>query len=198
MNNPKALEAQEYLDFLYIEEATSEEGEARRIKFSTSQTVEALKRAIAAELNIQHEWSTLDVVSSGKELSELNKTLASYGIYDGDTIFYARDTQPAARPPPYSPSALPGGAKVLNNVMFRDLDGKTLILHGIPELWSVKQLRHKLGVEKHISDQVGSFRFIWNGKQLVDEKSLVSYNLVDNCTIHIVLRLPGGLLLGSI
>ncbi|KAF2478156.1 uncharacterized protein BDR25DRAFT_338801 [Lindgomyces ingoldianus] len=168
MNNAKALEAQEYLDFLYIEEATSEEGESRRIKFSTSLTVETLKRVIAAELKLEHEWSTFDLVSSGKELTELNKSLASYGILDGDTIFYARDTPASVQPPPYTPSALPGGPKVLNNVMFQDLDGKTLMLHGIPESWSVKQLRDKLGAEKHISDQVGSYRFIWNGKQLLD------------------------------
>ena len=54
--------------------------------------------------------------------------------------------------------------------MFKDLHGKTLILHGIPVTWTVKQLRYKLGVEKHLSDQVEDYRFIYNGKQLVDGK----------------------------
>ena len=57
--------------------------------------------------------------------------------------------------------------------MFRDLDGKTLILHEVPVIWTVKQLRDKLGSEKHLSDVVGDFRFIWNGKQLEDCKPLV-------------------------
>lgn len=66
----KEAERQEGLDFLYVEEATSEEGEGRRISFKTSQTVEELKRAISAELGIQREWSNLDLVANGRELHD--------------------------------------------------------------------------------------------------------------------------------
>ncbi|ORY11829.1 hypothetical protein BCR34DRAFT_564734 [Clohesyomyces aquaticus] len=187
----KDLEVQQYRDFLYIEEATSDEGEGSRINFSTSQTVEELKRAIAAQLNIPQQWSYLELVMGTTELTELNRRLDSYGVFDGDTIYYVRDTPPASRPPPYTPSANPS-TKILNNVMFRDLDGKTLVLHGVPISWTVKQLRNKLGVEKHLSDQVGDFRFICNGKQLQDERILETYGMVDSCTINIVLRLKGG------
>jgi hypothetical protein len=66
----------------------------------------------------------------------------------------------ADNPPPYS------GPKVLDNVMFRDLDGKTLTLHFIPLTWKIKQLREKLGKEKAL--EVEYYRFIWGGKQLDD------------------------------
>ncbi|KAF2119768.1 hypothetical protein BDV96DRAFT_568177 [Lophiotrema nucula] len=192
MNEKSALEAQESFDFLYVEEATAEGGESRRINFRTSQTVEALKRVIAAELRVQHDWSKLDLVSAGRELTELGKTLESYGIFDGDTVFYARDTTTTARPPAYSPPTTTG-VRTLDNVMFKDLHGKTLTLHGIPVTWTVKQMRYKLGIEKHLSDQVEDYRFIYNGKQLVDENNLELYQLTEGCTIQIVLRLPGGI-----
>lgn len=50
--------------------------------------------------------------------------------------------------------------------MFRDLDGKTLTLHGVGLAWKVKQLRKKLGDEKAL--EVEFYRFIWGGKQLED------------------------------
>ena len=70
MDEKKALEAQENFNFLYVEEATAEGGESRRINFRTSQTVEALKRLIAAELRVQNDWSKIDLVSAGRELTE--------------------------------------------------------------------------------------------------------------------------------
>lgn len=85
--------------------------------------------------------------------------------FKGDTIFFTRAVTPARPaprdvPPPYS------GPKTLNNVMFRHFDGKTLILHGIPLTWKVKQLRQKLGQEKSLD--VEDLRFIWSGKQFQD------------------------------
>lgn len=56
--------------------------------------------------------------------------------------------------------------------MFKDLDGKTLNLHQIPLSWTVAELRDKLGNEKNLSDIVESFRFIWNGKQFEDSKTV--------------------------
>jgi hypothetical protein len=54
--------------------------------------------------------------------------------------------------------------------MFKDIEGKTLILHGIPADWTVKQLVAKLGQEKSI--EVDDLRFIWSGKQLQSGKLL--------------------------
>jgi Ubiquitin family len=71
---------------------------------------------------------------------------------------------PAVNPPPYS------GPMIVNNVMFRDLDGKTLTLHAISISWKVKQLRKKLGDEKAL--EVEFYRFIWGGKQLDDGRYL--------------------------
>lgn len=50
--------------------------------------------------------------------------------------------------------------------MFRDIDGKTLNLNGIPLSWKVSQVRKKLGDEKGL--EVEWYRFLWSGKQLED------------------------------
>lgn len=70
MMDGKEQEAQEGLDFLYIEEANSDEGEGKRIKFKTSQTVGELKRAIATELGCQGDWSSIELIAGGKELHD--------------------------------------------------------------------------------------------------------------------------------
>src|SRR2546421_8026646 len=114
-----------------------------------------------------------------------NATLSSFGIdvvsirvgrrivtlilyFKGDTIYFARSVTPQApsteKPPPYQP----GGPKTLNNIMFRDIDGKTLTLHGIPINWRFEQLVVKLAQEKSVN--VEELRFIWSGKQLQSRK----------------------------
>jgi hypothetical protein len=50
--------------------------------------------------------------------------------------------------------------------MFKDPQGKTLTLNGIPLASTVAQVRKKLGEERAM--EVEYFRFIWSGKQLDD------------------------------
>lgn len=62
---------------------------------------------------------------------------------------------------------------MLNNVMFKDVDGKTLTLHGVGLQWKVKQLRKKLGDEKAL--EIEYYRFLWGGKQLDDGMILLEF-----------------------
>lgn len=66
----KEQEAQDALDFLYIEEANSNDGEGKRIKFKTSQTVEELKRVIATEAGCQDDWRSIELIAGGRELHD--------------------------------------------------------------------------------------------------------------------------------
>ncbi|KAH7391543.1 hypothetical protein BKA64DRAFT_756715 [Cadophora sp. MPI-SDFR-AT-0126] len=176
-------------NFLYIEEVNSNEGLSRRLNgVPTSNTVQSLKELIAEQLANPQGWNNISLAFADKELSDLNSTLSSYGVQDGDTIFFTRSVAPAINPPPYTTNN--SGPIVLNNVMFRDLDGKTLTIHGIGLQWKVKQLRKKLGDEKAL--EIEYYRFLWGGKQLEDERTLESYNFGENCTIHLVMRLRGG------
>jgi hypothetical protein len=85
--------------------------------------------------------------------------------FQGDTVFFSRSVTPQVtgapdNPPPYS------GTRVLENVMFKDINNKTLTLQSIPLNWTVAQLRQKLGDDRAIEAQY--YRFIYGGKQLED------------------------------
>ncbi|KAF8847812.1 hypothetical protein BDZ45DRAFT_681649 [Acephala macrosclerotiorum] len=185
MSDWKPAEEGEYRDFLYIEEVNSNDGTSRRLTgINTTQSVQDLKKAIAAELKNPEGWSSVSLAFADKELSDLDASLSSFTIQEGDTIFFTRSVTPAVNPPPYS------NQTILKTVMFQNLEGRTMTLHDIPIAWKVKQLLEKLGREKAL--EVDDLRLLWGGKQLEDEKTLQDYGLGKDCTIHIVSRLNGG------
>jgi hypothetical protein len=55
------------------------------------------------------------------------------------------------------------GPNVLNNLQFKDVDGKTLILIGVPLTMTTREVKQRLGREKAIDTT--SYRFIYSGKQ---------------------------------
>jgi hypothetical protein len=77
MSNWKAAEEQEYQDFLYIEEINSNDGMSRRLKgIKTTQNVQDLKKAIAAEFGNPGGWSSVSVAFANKELSDREPILS--------------------------------------------------------------------------------------------------------------------------
>lgn len=87
----------------------------------------------------------------------------------GDEIEFTRTIWPEGNPPAYVEKAT-NQEVILRIVFFRDIKGKTLVLHGIRLSWTVKQLRQALGNVHALSDQVNEYRFVWDGKQLEDGK----------------------------
>ncbi|KAG4441755.1 hypothetical protein IFR05_002746 [Cadophora sp. M221] len=152
--------------FLYIEEVNSNDGLSQRLNgVPTTQTVQGLRKLIAEQLSDPQGWKDISIAFADTELSGTNRTLSSHGVQNGDTIFFTRSATTSIDPPPYS--SIESQPVMLNNVMFRDLDGKTLTFHGVGLSWKVKQLRKKLGDEKAL--EVEYYRFLWGGKQLEDE-----------------------------
>jgi hypothetical protein len=79
MANWKATEEQSYRDFLYIEEVNSNDTASHRISgIATSQSVEDLKKSIAASLGNPDGWSSISVAFAGQDLSE-GKVFSSDG-----------------------------------------------------------------------------------------------------------------------
>jgi len=186
MSDWKAAEDMESHDFLYMEEINSNDGTSSRLSgINPSATVQDLKKAIATELKNPAAWSSVSVVFANQELNNLDATLSSFQVEEGDTIFFTRSVTPAVNPPPYTSKEI-----ILKTVFFKHLDGRNFTVHDIPITWKIGQLKNKLGEEKALD--LDDYRFLWGGKQLDDEKTLEHYGLGKDCTIHMVMRLPGG------
>jgi len=69
MSDWRNTEEKEGRDYLYIEELNANDGTSRRLAgIKTTQSVQDLKKAIAAELNNPGGWSTISVAFTDKEL----------------------------------------------------------------------------------------------------------------------------------
>ena len=76
MSDWKPTDEAEYRDFLYIEEVNSNDGTSRRLTgIKTTQSVQDLKKAIAAELKNPEGWSSVSIAFADKELSDRESTL---------------------------------------------------------------------------------------------------------------------------
>jgi hypothetical protein len=91
MSDWKTTKDEEGRDFLYIEELNSNDGTSRRLTgIRTTQSVQDLKKAIAAELSNPEGWSTISVAFTDKELDNRESELHQSPI---DTHIIAQSTQ---------------------------------------------------------------------------------------------------------
>jgi hypothetical protein len=96
----------------------------------------------------------------------------------GDTIFFTRSVTPQI-PLRKNASLSHKSGKQLDNIFFRDFDGRTLSLNGVPRSSKLSQVRKKLADEKGLD--MDWVRFIWSGKQLEDNKTLEYYQVQEVC-----------------
>jgi hypothetical protein len=78
--------------------------------------------------------------------------------------------------PPINPPAYSEPPKWIENLFFKDLDGKTLTLNTVPLTFKISQVKKRLGEEKFLD--VDDLRFLWGGKQLEDSTLNSGVNLV--------------------
>jgi len=183
-------------EMIFVEELTANDCEAKVLNgFSVSRTVRDIQKAIAVELGQPNSWEGLQAIYAGTILEDLDSTLASHNVVNGDTIYFVRSvTQPL--PPPY-PGTAERQRTTLANLFFRDLDGKTQNLHQVPVDSAVKEIVSRYGDEKAVD--VDWLRFIYGGKQIWpsarpdDTRSLRDYGVDENSTIHVTARLRGGM-----
>jgi len=69
----------------------------------------------------------------------------------------------------------------------KTLTGKVIVLDDLESSWSVADLKVKIQDNEGIPP--GQQRLLFSGKQLEDDKTLVDYQIQDEATLHLVLRL---------
>jgi hypothetical protein len=158
-----------------------------------SDTVQHLKRTIAREIRQPGSWAQLTLFFGDR--LENDKTLAECRIEDGDEIFIPSSI--SLRAPP--PSELPGSTAFptnratpksssqggwtrpdvpgprLQNLGFKWLEGKTVMLNDVPTRATCSQVKQLLQKEK--GQEIEYLRFIYAGKQLDGTMTLEDYNV---------------------
>jgi len=182
-------------DTLYVSAVDTSEQKLTLCDMMRDDTVERLKRIVARRIGKPGTWSQLSLNFAGEELTNDESTLGSYGIQNGDTIYRAFAIDPRVAPEKPVPEDPPSYSeavedKKIKTVFFKALDDRTYTLEDISLKGTVGYLRKRLAEEKYINEDY--LRFLYGTKQLSDETVLRDLGLQNECTIHIVVRFPGG------
>ncbi|VEU43009.1 unnamed protein product [Pseudo-nitzschia multistriata] len=145
-------------------------GKTVAIEVEEGESIEEVKAKIAEKEGIPPEQQRL--IFGGQQLQD-QKTLDDYDVGDDATLHLVL--------------RLRGGMQLF----VKTLTGKTVAIE-VEEGESIEEVKAKIAEKEGIPPE--QQRLIFGGQQLQDQKTLDDYDVGDDATLHLVLRLRGGLL----
>lgn len=182
---------------------TRPNGQPVTIETDVQDTVENLKAKICDKLGVNPGDQTL--VFEDRELKD-EYTLVSYYIRDNSILHLQLRTwqrapdlwQRAPEPWQKDPGQSDLGHRTQSvdqpikhtHIFVKTLDGKTITIEILNNHELVSNIKQKIQKKEGIAPH--EQRLIYVGKQLEDQKKLSDYNIPNESTLHLVIRLPGG------